>query len=330
MGFYAFTPVSIPTHGTSLFRARKHTIRAFAGVFGLFSLGCSVSAEEYSTDEESGSTHVAIRVRHVTDPNGTTRADALAGFVRAPASADVAEVFSVSGLGLDVPARGECFSKSEAITDFDSLSDAELLEVDSVRLETASGTHELAPFAFPTVADLLRGVVYLSRDQSGDALPAGVSYTILGEGIRSGKESIDVAATRTSPPPLTSVRVGGQLLSGSLFVEPAPVVDLHWDAGTNPADLVVVTLESGEDFWACTFADTEGFGSVPLLMADGNELGTQGRTGVIGVHRIRASIQPAADLLPPVTTTFDFAVEAEFTFGEPPAAQSAEDSTDFE
>lgn len=329
MGFYAFKPVSIPIHKTSLLGTEKRKLRAVLGIFGLLSLGCSVSAEEYSTDEESGSTHVAVRIRHVTDPNGTTRADALAGFVRAPASADVTEVLSVSGLGLDVPARGECFSKSEAITNFDSLSDAELLEVDSVRLETASGTHELAPFAFPTVADLLRGVVYLSRDQSGDALPAGVNYTILGEGIRSGKESVDVAATQTSPPPLTSITVGGQALSGSVLLTPAPVVDLRWDPGTSTTDLVVVTLESSDDFWACTFADSEGFGSVPLLLADGTELGAHGRTGVIGVHRIRASKQSAAAELPPITTTFDFAVEAEFAFGDPPIPQEAEDSADF-
>jgi hypothetical protein len=206
------------------------------------------------------------------------------------------------------------------------LGDAELLEVDSVRLETASGTHELAPFAFPTVADLLRGVVYLSRDQNGEALPAGVSFTILGEGIQSGYESVDIAATQTSPMPLAALTVGGQPLGGSLYLAPSPVLDLRWEPGTNAADLVVVTLESGEDFWACTFADTEGFGSVPLLMADGTELGAPGRKGVMGVHRMRTENQRPAAGLPPVTTTFDFAVEVELTFGEPPAAASVEDS----
>lgn len=320
----------IPIASAPVFWARKQSIRAVVGACALFSLGCSVDAEEYSADEAAGSTHVAVRVRHVTDPNGTTRADALAGFIRAPARADVKEVLSVSGLGLDVPARGECFSESRAITDFDSLSDSELLEVDSVRLETERGIHELAPFAFPTVADLLRGVVYLSRDQSGDALPAGVNYTILGEGIRTGDESMDVAATQTSPPPLTSVTVGGKPLGGSLFLTPSPVVDLRWEPGENSSDLVVVTLESDDDFWVCTFADSEGFGAVPLIMADGTELGAEGRTGIIGAHRIRSGEQPAVSELPPITITFDFAVEAELTFGATPASVSPDDSASVE
>lgn len=297
--------------------AIKRPIRASAGLFCLLSLGCSVTAQEESHEDDAGSTHVAVRVRHVTDPSGTTRADALAGFIRSPRSADLADVLAVSGLGPDVPARGECFSKSEAITDFSALSDAELLEVDSVRLETPSGAHELAPFAFPTVADLLRGVVYLSRDQSGATLPAGVSYTILGEGIRSGEESLDIAATEVSPPPLTSVTINGHALSGSLSLTTSPVLDLRWDAGTSPKDLVVVTLESGEDFWACTFADTEGFGAVPLVMTDGTELGVAGRAGVLGVHRLRVSKTEATSELPPISTAFDFALEAELTFTLP-------------
>lgn len=330
MGFYAFKPVSIPVDQMPVLGATKHKLRAFVGIFGLISFGCSVSAEEASPEAETGSTHIAVRIRHVTDPSGTTRADALAGFIRTPATSSLAEVLSVSGLGPDVPARGECFSEGRGVTDFDSLSDAELLEVDSVRLETPSGTHELAPFAFPTVADLLRGVVYLSRDQNGDTLPAGVSYTLLGEGIRSGDELVDIAVTQTSPPPPVSVTVGGQAFGASLTVAPTPVLDLRWEPGTKATDLVVVTLESGENFWACTFADAEGFGAVPLIMPDGTELGVPGRAGVLGVHRIRVEKEQATPELPPISTAFDFAVEAELTFTDPSAALRAEDSAESE
>jgi hypothetical protein len=324
--FYAFKSVSIRADQKPDIRENQRKVRALSGLFFLLSIGCSVTAQEESPEDDGGATHVAVRIRHVTDPSGTTRADALAGFIRAPASANLGAVLAVSGLGPDVPARGECFSESAAITDFESLSDAELLEVDSVRLETPSGTHELAPFAFPTVADLLRGVVYLSRDQNDATLPAGASYTILGEGIRTGEDALDFAATETSPPPPRAVTISGQPIAHSLTLTPSPVLDLRWEPGTNPADLVVVTLESGEDFWACTFADTEGFGAVPLVMTDGTELGVTGRAGVLGVHRIRIAKTEAASELPPISTAFDFAVEAEISFTESGAGPSALDS----
>lgn len=298
------------------------------GVFGLFSIGCSVSAEEYGGDEAGDSTHVAVRIRHVTDGNGATRGDALAGFVRAPENIDISEVLTISGLGLDVPPRGECFSEGPAISDFKSLGDAELLEVDSVRLETESGTHELAPFAFPTVADLLRGVVYLSRDQSGDTLPPGSSYTLLSEGLETGADSIELVTTQTSPSPLSGVTIGGTALSDSVTLSPGPVADLRWDPGELASDLVVVTLESEDDFWACTFADTEGFGSVPLLTSDGVELGAEGRSGVLTIHRVRATRNDASAHLPPVTITFDFALETEIRFSAKSAPAPSEDSNE--
>ncbi len=271
---------------------------------------------------------MAVRIRHVTDSSGATRGDALAGFVRAPAKVDVAEVLTISGLGLDVPARGECFSEAPTVSDFASLGDAELLEVDSVRLETESGTHELAPFAFPTVADLLRGVVYLSRDQSGDSLPPGSSYTFLGDGLETGPHTIEVISTRSSPPPLSGVTIGGFSLGNSVSLAPGPVVDLRWEPGESASDLIVVTLESGDDFWACTFADNEGFGSVPLLTGDGVELGADGRSGILAIHRVRANKDDGGVDLPAVTITFDFALETEVRFSEESASDDGDEASD--
>jgi hypothetical protein len=290
---------------------------------GSLSLGCSVAAEEYDTEEGVGATHAAVRVQHVTLESGEARGDALAGFVQVPAGTDASGVLEVAGLQLKIPEKGECFSDNEpTLAHLASISEAELLEADDVRLETGDGVHVLAPYAFPTVADLLRGVVYLSRDRSAEALPAGQTYTLLGEGIDAGSGSLQLSVTHESPPPLTNVSVEGQALPGELLLPPSPVLDLRWEASESESDVVVVTLESDGDFWACSFSDAEEFGSVPLITDAGAQLGQQGRTAVLGVHRIRSLVSAGDAGVAQISVTFDFAVEGSVLFD---AAETASD-----
>jgi hypothetical protein len=292
-------------------------LRTSVVILGTLLVGCSVPAEGYDADAELGSTHAAVRVQHITSPNGETRADALAGFVRVSASANAEDVLTLAGLKLDLPPKGECFSDAEGHRAVAIDADAELLEASAVRLETEGGTHELAPYAFPNVADLLRGVVYLSRDRNGDALSMGATYTLLGSGIESSqtaKHTLEVSTTRESPPPFAKLTVFGQPWSGFIQAAPAPVLDVSWEPSGEADDLVLVTIENDEDYFTCTFADTEGFGSLPLITNGGNELGQAGRQGLLSLHRLRSQVEPGSGAIVQVRMTFDYVVQSQISF----------------
>ena len=305
---------------------RQAIPRAYLVIFGAALLGCSVSAEDYDADAGAGSTHVAVRIQHVTSPGGESRADALAGFVRVQASADAQDVLALAGLKLVLPPKGECFSDADGHRPLAIVSDAELLEASAVSLETDGGTHELAPYAFPNVADLLRGVVYLSRDRSGNALPMGATYTLMGHGIEpqndpglghnpdSLNNTLEVSSTQQSPPPFAKVTVAGQPWSGSISTSAAPVLDLSWEPSDDTNDVVVVTIESEDDYFACSFADGEGFGSVPLITYVGTELGQGGRQGLLSLHRLRSRVEPGSGAIVQVRMTFDFVLQTQIYF----------------
>jgi hypothetical protein len=200
--------------------------------------------------------------------------------------------------------------------DLSELSQSELLEAQSMDLRTISGTHSLAPFAFPTVADLLRGVVYTSRDQSATDLPAGVDYSLEARGVEGPDESspISLSSHQESPKLPVGVTVQGKPLADLASLAPTDVLDLSWEASENPSDSILVTVRRPQVTWNCSFADSEGFGSVPLLTNAGIQLAQAGTQAQLEVHRIRSVSPPAEGGLAELRVTFDFAVEAMVTF----------------
>lgn len=294
---------------------------ALLGLLALFSVGCSAATEEFEVDQDHGSTHAVVRVRHSTAQDGSTRGDALTGFVKVPAGADPENVFSLAGLVQSRPPVGDCRREGtigEGV-EISEVYEAELLEAQSMDLLTVAGTHSLAPFAFPTVADLLRGVVYTSRDRSGRDLPTGVAYSLEARGIHGSDaaSSLSLSSQHESPKPPANVTVGGIAFSQLSNLPLTGVLDLSWESSADQNDAVMVTLREDRITWNCSFADSEGFGSVPLLTDNGFNLAENGSMAQLEVHRIRSANRPGTDGLADVRVTFDFAIEAAVTFSTP-------------
>jgi hypothetical protein len=297
-------------------------LRAIAFILGALSIGCTVSAEDAAAEDdypgEDDLTHAIVRIQQTTGAQGSARGDALAGFVQIPAGADASQILGLAGLTDALPPKGECWSGPDLGDSGELLqvSRAELVEADSVELVTESGNHSLAPYAFPTVADLLRGVVYLSRDRATE-LPADGAYTIVGRGIEGGgASSLDVTSEHTSPPFVGSVQINGAPLEEGMGLSAGPVIDLTWEGSDTDGDLIVVTVENPGVVWTCSFADSEEFGSIPLLTVDGTALGQDGQQAALGIHRIRSSTSTPGGGLARLTVTFDFALEAGVRFSD--------------
>jgi hypothetical protein len=282
------------------------------------STGCSVAAEGDLIDQDSGSTHAVVKVRHTLMQDGSARGDALTGFVRVPVGTDPQTIFQLAGLVQSLPPVGECrtdLASSEAL-DLSEVSRAELLEARSVELQTPAGKHELAPFAFPTVADLLRGVVYTSRDRDASSLPPGANYSLDARGVVVSPdiEELNLSSEHLSPDLPHDVTVGAVALSELSNLPSTGILDLSWMASSVSEDLILATLRTQAVSWNCTFADKEGFGSLPLVTENGESLAGEGGTVQLELHRIRSKSHAGSGGIAEVRVTFDFAVQAQLEF----------------
>lgn len=257
---------------------------------------CTVQAEEdvASAERALSAEHVVVVVQRNELSSGQSQGDALAGFIRAPRAADQGAILELAGLLDRPPQVGTCdLGEKKSTPGLFELGEIELVEAEGVHLETLAGVHELAPHAFPTVMDWIRGVVYASRDRSADSLPMGSIYRVRADRI-AGFASLDAAAQ--SPDPLTDLTIGGKpWASLSQLSKDAPL-DLSWTpAGANPGDdLLLFTLERDGLALRCAFADSEGVASVfPkdfLAFADSSD-GVSAQAGegniLLQVHRLR-------------------------------------------
>lgn len=292
--------------------------RFLIGLLVALSAGCSVAAEGEEIDQDSGSTHAVVKVRHTLMQDGSARGDALTGFVRVPLGSDPQMIFQLAGLVQSLPPIGECrtdLASSDAL-DLSEVSSAELLEARSVDLLTPTGRHELAPFAFPTVADLLRGVVYTSRDRDASTLPPGANYSLDARGIvmSPDMEELNLTSELFGPDLPSNVRVGAVALADVSILPSTGVLDLSWLATSTSEDLILATLRTQNVSWNCTFADKEGFGSLPLVTDNGESLAEQGGTVQLELHRIRSKSRSGSGGIAEVRVTFDFAVQAQLEF----------------
>lgn len=219
-------------------------------------------------------------------------AHAMAHFVSMPQYNDPDLVLDRVGLHRAWPAVDSCsepdFARSDLDIDPKSLGTLELLDAGEVTLQTERTLARLVPRAFPTVSQVLSGVMYTTRDQSIDPLPAALPYRVHVEGS-SALPMLDLSAN--APEPLQHITVGGLPLEELWDVGSGKPVDVTWlparEAASN--DLVVIELR-GEDSGRnvlCAFKDDGGVGTVPAELT--RELSG---SGSLVVHRVRRIREP--------------------------------------
>lgn len=261
-------------------------------------------------DADTGSTHALIGVeRSVSvDDSEAARAGVLAGFVQMPADVDSRALFELVGLSTPLPELGRCRPKDVAqnATPLSSIGHVEFLEAGDVSVTTSETRTALAPHAFPTVTELISGVVYTTRDRSADPLPAATRYAV----STSGTGSVPaLSVERDAPAELDSVTVGGVQLTELVELRTSEPLDMTWAPGSaDDVVLVEVSGGGGANATICAFRDDAGAGSVPR---DATVPGP----GRLSLHRVRI-----AEFTAPGVSVgeirFDFEVAASINFTE--------------
>ncbi|MBX3126981.1 MAG: hypothetical protein KF718_09705 [Polyangiaceae bacterium] len=267
-------------------------------------LACSADLEHYTTDAESGTTHALVTVDRSILMDGSERAGALASFVQLPAEADARAVLDNVGLRLALPPVGQC--RTDAGERPRYRGRVELVEAGAVSLLVGNTLTELAPHAFPTVTDVVSGVVYATRDVSAEPLPADADYTLRVDGSL-GYFSV----SRAAPEHLTAVTIGGVPLADVTELSVAEPMDLTWGVrgdGSVASDVVWVELANKNGTsTVCTFRDELGAATIPA----GSLPGT-GPTR-LSLHRLRI-----AEFVAPAITLgelrFDFELQSSVSF----------------
>lgn len=282
-----------------------------AVALGVLVASCSVAPESYSSDEARGSTHAVVTISRQESAGGSTRADALAGFIRFPAATDRAVALELAGLGMHLPEPGHCWH-GEQERPGPELSDVgaiEFLEAGRVRVVADGGPpHELAPHVFPSVGDFISGVLYASRERSGQGLPAGERYRFAADGGTVGALDVENAA----PHPLSDVTLNGTPFEAVELLSTNQPLDLIWSGSSHPADRVYLELTSTRSAKSvvCAFEDAAGAGTLVATEFEEQE------TAQLLLHRLRLLRTPWQDSpVDEVELRFDFSQGRLVTFG---------------
>jgi len=270
-------------------------------------LACSAQVDEDHATTETGSTRAVITVTRsaqAATPDDA-RADAFAGFVRTPASADAKSSLAVAGLGLDLPTAGECRkgARGETSATTPALTRLELLDAGEVTLAAGGSVTTLAPRAFPTITDSIAGVVYTTRDRAAAPLPAASTYTVATTG---GSSLAALSGEVQAPALLKSVDLAGEPLASPEPLSAHKDLDVTWAAGS-AGDHVYVELEAGGDSHLCTFLDEAGHGVIPGALVPGPGSAT------VTVHRVREALF-TDQAVTRGSVRFDFELAASVTF----------------
>lgn len=244
-----------------------------------FGLACSVQAEDYTAKAGVHTTHVVARIDKTVLDDGEVQGTALAGFVRLPPSGDPALPLRLAGLRRPGPEVGECIEtesagmdlidSSELQSDGSHSGQAELIDAGEVDVVTGEGVHSLAPHAFPSAYDLLRGVLYSSRTQDGVSLPAGQNYR-----LRATLRDLPPALLDNrflGPDFVDAVNVNGEAWEQVSSLPDSDILELSWSPGpSGNLDHVVVDLSTDTRSLSCRFLDSEAYGAVPLILESGD------------------------------------------------------------
>ncbi len=287
-------------------RTSSATLAATTLVAAVAALSCTAEVPPYSTDADTGSAQAFVSIERTTRAHelSDTRAEAFAGVLQTPPEMDPSAVLKLTGLIRELPTEGLCSDGRErGSVRLGPLSKVELLDAGNLAIDAGIPT-SLAPRAFPTVTDLVSGVVYTTRDRDAERLPAAADYRVTASGGSFQAFSTQAAA----PAELENVTVdGAPLAEVSVLGARAPLA-ISWLAG-EAKDLVYVELtsESGQPAMLCAFRDDAGSATVPSGFVPGSGRGT------FGVHRLRM-IPFQADGLTRAELRFDFEVETEVSF----------------
>lgn len=243
--------------------------------------GCLGPDVDPAADVETGTTRALIQIDSTAD-GADPQATAMAGFARIPASSDAEAVLELVGWGLELPPTGSCAGAADAAASAADmpLDPVDFLDAGDVVITAGEARATLAPRAFPTVSDLLSGVLYTTRDGSADPLPPGVTYEVATTG---GDALPPLRLSAAAPGTITGLRLGGTPIQEVTEVRSGAPLDLSWDVGA-PGDLLVVDLALDDGgVTTCVFPDEAGAATVPaasLPRAGG---------GWLGVHRVRVT-----------------------------------------
>lgn len=301
-----------------------------AGALALVAgLGCSTTVSGETEGGEPGTTRALIRIERIEtlEPEGA-RALALAHFAqvnnatpqRALELLDLREVLPEVGSCLD--GRTEPTTAGGSLTAAGALAAAagepsavwtasgqvELLEAGEVTISTPTQITSLAPRAFPTVRDLVSGVVYSTRDQAAEPLPSGMPYRVSASGS-SVLAPFDVTAE--APEALAGVQLGDLSLGELSELSLGASLPLRWSPG-QAGDWVVFELTDGLSRVVCSFDDRAGQGLVPGGAVEGSGLSSGFAT--LSVHRVRvATFGDEATTLGEIRFDFELATKVLLT-----------------
>lgn len=311
--------------------------------------GCIESDVDPATDADTGSTHALLTIERtdlveaelaptpapgfpssVPAPTGAPAgrvvqtSTALAGFAHMPAGVDAAAVRALVGWNLELPEPGRCVRSTavpEARPSLSPVDNVEFLEAGEVVVETRGEKTRLAPRNFPSVTDLISGVLYTTRHKATD-LPPGALYRVRATGGLT-LQTMEVSAE--APEAVAGITVGGVPLHQVQQIAVTGPVDLTWNVGL-PSDLIYVELASSDGLGttACTFPDSDGAGTIALgdarQAAGGAADAEPSETamvdlgaGRIALHRVR-TVALDGPGLEYAELRFDFAVAANVSF----------------
>jgi hypothetical protein len=291
----------------SLRKLPHSSLLAGAALAAATTVGCASEIDPYTVDADTGSTHALITVERSTPAGGAglIRGGVLAGFVRIPPTLESKRVMREVGLSGDFPAVGHCRAASvDRETMPSSRGYVEFMGGGDIRLQTALGTTQLSPRAFPTITDLISGVVYTTRDRSADTLPAGARYAI----SASGNGSVPALNLEAEAPrELESVLLGGIPLAEVETISTSTALDFNWLGGDAGDMLVFEFAADGSPAVLCSSRDDAGGTTLPpgIVQATG--------PGRLSIHRVRTRefIKPGIDR---GELRFHFTVRANLNF----------------
>ncbi len=282
-----------------------------APAFGLLLLAnaCGFVQTDGPTESTATTTHALVRIERSAfiGAEAAATGSAFAGIVRMPREVDPEELLSLSGMGLALPAAGQCFTstRERAAAPESLLGHAEFVDAGDVLLGATETQTQLAPRAFPSSqTELLSGVVYTSRDQASEPFPGGARYVLRTTG---SEQLAPLEVSVEAPQLLSELSLGGAPLAEVNQVLGESGLLLGWQPG-DPRDLVYVEISGAAGpVGVCSFRDSDGAGQLPRGL-----LGASG-TGTLSFHRLR---EVAADVasLDATEVRFDFALSAQVAF----------------
>jgi len=285
-------------------RTTWSALAATSFVAAAVALGCAAPVDPNTSDADSGTAQAFVSIERTTRAEEETRAQAFAGVLQTPPEVDAAAVLKLTGLTRELPPEGLCSGgRDRGSVRLGPLSRVELLDAGDLAIDAGMPT-SLAPRAFPTVTDLVSGVVYTTRDRAAERLPAAADYRV----TASGGSFPAFAAQAAAPAELESVSVDGVPLAELSVMSSRAPLAINWLPGES-RDLVYVelTAESGQPAMLCAFRDDAGSATIPSGFVPSSGRGT------FGVHRLR-TVEFQAQGLARAELRFDFEVEAVVSF----------------